>query len=61
MCNILSSNKNYDHYKDKVFPVGECLHAKIKDAAHCITFIPIKPNNIVHIKCAMGFCAEWHK
>ena len=57
MCNSLFSNKNYDHYKDKVFPVGECLHAKIKDAAHCITFIPIKPNNIVHINCALGFCA----
>ena len=29
------------HYKEKVFPYGECFHATSKDAAHCISYTPI--------------------
>ena len=36
----------------------ECLHATIKDAVWCITFLHIKPNNMILIKCALGFCDE---
>ena len=41
-----------------MFPHGECLHATIKYAAQCITCIHIKPRNIIHIKCDVGFCYE---
>ena len=43
------------HYKDIVFLYGEYLHATIKNSAQCITFLPIKPNNMIHIKCALSF------
>ena len=33
MRNSLFSTKSDAHYKDKVFPDGECLHATTKDAA----------------------------
>ena len=46
------------NYKDKVFPDGECLHALIKYGAWRITCIPIKPRNIIHINCDLGFCDE---
>ena len=32
--NSLFSTTSAAHYKDKVFPDGECLHATIKDNAH---------------------------
>ena len=41
-----------------MFPDGECLHATIKYAAQCITCIHIKPRNMIHIKCDLGFCDE---
>ena len=41
-----------------MFWYGECLHATIKDAAQCITCLSIKPNNMIHIKCALGVCDE---
>ena len=50
-----------ESYKDKFFPDGECLNATIKDDAQCITSLFIKPNNIIHIKCALSFCDEWHE
>ena len=49
------------HYKEKVFPYGEFLRATTKDASHCISCTPIKPNNIIHIKCALGFCDDFPK
>ena len=58
-CNSLFSNTSATHHKDKMFPGGECLHATIKYADNCITCILIKPNNIIHIKCASGFCDEY--
>ena len=39
--NSLFCTKSNTHYKNKVFPAGECLHGAIKDAAHCVTCIPI--------------------
>ena len=47
-----------EHYKDKLFPDGECLHATIKVAAQCISCNHIKPKNIIHMKCSLGFCCE---
>ena len=52
---ILFSTTNAAHYKDKVFPYGECLHATIKYEVQWITCIPIKPNNMINIKCDLGF------
>ena len=49
-CNSLFSTTSAAHYKDKVFPDGEFLHATIKDAAQCITCISIKPNNMIHVE-----------
>ena len=57
-CNSLFSTKIDANYKDKVFPDGECLHTTIKDAVECITCLPIKPKNMIRIKCALGFCDE---
>ena len=42
-----------------MFPDGEFLHATIKDAAQCIPCLPIKPKNMIHINCALGFCDEF--
>ena len=42
-----------------MFLYSECLHAVIKDAAQYITCLPIKPNNIIHIKCALAFCDKF--
>ena len=53
--NISFSNTRGANNKDAVFPDGECLHATIKDAAKCITYIPVKPNNMINIKCDFGF------
>ena len=38
-----------------MFPDGGCLHNTIKNAAQCITCLPIKPNNIINIKCDLFF------
>ena len=39
-----------------MFPDGEYLHATIKDTDQCIiTCLPIKPNNMINIKCDLGF------
>ena len=56
--NILFSTTRDAHYKDTVFPDDEVLHATIKDADQCITCIPIKPKNMIHINCDLGFCDE---
>ena len=45
-------------YKYKVFPDGNFLHDTIKGSSQSITCIPIKPNNMINIKCDMGFCDE---
>ena len=47
------------HYKEKFFPYGEFLNDTIKDADHCITCIPIKPKNVIHIKFSLGFCDKF--
>ena len=57
--NSLFSTTSAAHYKDKVFLDGEFLHATIKYAAQCITYITNKPKNMIHIKCALGFCDEF--
>ena len=41
-----------------MFTDGECLHATIKYAYKCISFTPIKPKNIFHMKRALDFCGE---
>ena len=45
----------HENYKEKVFPDVECSHSTIKDAALCIACTPVKPNNIIHMKCALVF------
>ena len=57
--NSLFSTTSDSYYNNKVFIDGECLHATIKDAAQCITCLPIKANNIINIKCDLGFCDEF--
>ena len=57
-CNSLFITKSDAHYKEKVFPDGEFLYAAIKYEAQCITCLSIKTNNMVNIKCALGFCDE---
>ena len=42
-----------------MFPNGDFLHATIKDTAQNIIYIPIKPNDTIHIKCALFFCDEF--
>ena len=44
-----------------MFPYSEYLHSNIKDAPQCITIIPIKLKNIIHIKCHLFFneCTEY--
>ena len=59
--NSLFSTTNAAHYKYKVFPYDEFLHATIIDAAQYTTFIPIKPNNTINIKCDFGFCDKFNK
>ena len=41
-----------------MFSDGECLHAAIKYSYWCITCLPIKQNNMIHIKCDLGFFVE---
>ena len=53
--NITFSNTSSAHYKDN-FSGWWIPHDTIKDAAQCISFTPIKPNNNIHIKCALVFC-----
>ena len=59
--NIAYITTKDSHNKDKVFPDGENLHATIKNAAQCISCTPIKPKNIINIKFALGFCADFPK
>ena len=54
--NSLFSTTSAAHYKDKLFLYGEFLYSTIKYYDWCITCLPIKPNNIIHIKCALCFC-----
>ena len=42
--------------KNRLFSGGEILHATDKDAAQCISCIPIKPKDMIRIKCDMFFC-----
>ena len=42
-----------------MFPDGKLLHATIKDTPQCMLCNTIKQNNIIHIKCALGFCDEF--
>ena len=42
----------------EIFSDGEFLHADIKYAAQFISCTPIKLDNIIHIKCALGFYGE---
>ena len=53
--NILFSSTSAAHYKDKLFPYGEYLHATMKDSAQCITCLPIKPNNMIIINFSLVF------
>ena len=46
------------HYKDKVFPDCECLHATIKYTTQCITCLPNKPNHMININFTLVFCDE---
>ena len=57
--NSLFSTTSSTHYKEKVFPDGDFLHATIKDSDKCTTCLHIKPNNMIHIKCVLGFCDEF--
>ena len=41
-----------------MFPDVECLHATTSNADHLIACTPIKPNNIIYMKCALGFFDE---
>ena len=44
-----------------MFPDGECLHATIKYSDKTITCTNIKPNNIIHMKCNLGFSDKYPK
>ena len=59
--NSAYSNKSSARYNEKVFIYCEFLHDTIKDAAHCISCNPNKPNNIINVKCALVFCDECPK
>ena len=56
---FLFSTISTAHYKDIVFPDIEYLNATIKYAAHCITCLPIKPDNIIHIECDSIYLNEF--
>ena len=43
------------HYKEKVFPDGEFLHATIKDVDQYIYCAHIKPKNIINMKYDLFF------
>ena len=60
-CNSLFSTTSAAHYKDKLFPDSDFLHAAIKDAARCISCNLIKPKIITHMKCDLGFYDEFTK
>ena len=57
--NSLFSTTSASYYKYNMLTYGEFLYANIKDADQCITCLHIKPNNMVHIKCALGFCDKF--
>ena len=38
---------------------GYFLHSTIKIAAQFMSCTPIKPNNIINMKCTLGFCNEF--
>ena len=54
----LYSTKSDLYYNNKVFVDGECLHDTIKKSAQFITCLPTKQNNMIYIKCDLGFCDE---
>ena len=56
--NSLCITTSASQYKYIVFPDGGCLHDTIKYEAHCITCLTIKPDNMINIKCDLGFCDE---
>ena len=57
--NSLSSTNSAAHYKYIVSPYVKGLHATIKYASQCITFLSIKIDNMINIKCDLGFCDEF--
>ena len=57
--NSLFSTTSAAHFKYKVFPYSEFLHATIKYSSWCITCLPTKPEYIIHIKCDICFCGEF--
>ena len=59
--NSVHSTISASHYKDRVFPDVECLDATIKYKTQCISYTTIKPDNIIHMKCALVFCDECPK
>ena len=46
------------HYKEKLLPDVECLRDTTKDTDQLIACTPIKPKNIIYMKCALVFCDE---
>ena len=59
--NIAYSNTRVLYYNDKVFPVGECLHDTNKDVYKSSVCYPIKPKNIIHMKCDLLFFDKFTK
>ena len=57
----LFSTTSSAYCKDKEFPGGECLHSNIKYSDQCIIYLPIKPMNMIHIKCALVFFDDCHE
>ena len=57
--NSLCITTSAAHYKDKVFPDDQCLHANIKYADQCINFIHIRPKNMIHVKSGLVFSDEY--
>ena len=53
--NSAFSTTSSAHYNEKVFPYGEFLHATIIYVAQSIRCTLIKPKNIIHMKCYLGF------
>ena len=59
-CNSAYINTSAAHYKKKVFPDGDCLHATFKYVYHFISYNPTKPKNIICIEFffVMSFLSE---
>ena len=54
--NSAYSTTKAEYYKQKRFLDSENLHATIKYSGQWIFCTPVKPNNIINIKCALVFC-----